>query len=111
MLKNNWITSLCGNTNKRFNGIPCKYYEHEDKQECRLLKEQKTDEFWKKCRCAWDVFMETANKTNEKLQGQYKTLPVDDREDVDFGKIIEQLKKNPLTKGYNISNFRLSFCI
>jgi hypothetical protein len=95
MSENKWITSLCGK-NKRFGDVPCKHYNHENKQECFLLKEKELDDFWKHCRCALELIETAEKKSREKIQMGAEAC-------MDIKKIIEKSKNNPMSKGHNLA--------
>ncbi|MCP4107179.1 MAG: hypothetical protein GY749_16835 [Desulfobacteraceae bacterium] len=104
--QNNLTRSVCGGTNERFRGNPCKYYDFSSGQ-CLLLMEQKMDEFWKKCRCKkFEMLYEATTSYLKKFKQKYANLPVDDMEEIDFKEIISRLKNLRLKEEFNINGWR-----
>jgi len=100
--QNDLITAICEGTSKRFKNIPCKYFEKINKQ-CILLKKQSIDEYLEKCRYAFELLYNAIDKHLKYFKKIYKYLPIDDKEDVKYEKIIERLKHQKIDRGYNLA--------
>jgi len=96
-----WL--FCEGEYKDFEGIPCRYYIRSDRA-CQLLRAQKTEKFWKKCRLnSVEVIYRAVNRYLIVFKKKYHKLPIDEHEDIDFAEIIGHLKKQTLKKDTLIS--------
>jgi len=103
---NDLIRSFCEGGLEPFKEIPCKHYIRADR-ECRLLRKGKTARFLKRCRLStFEMLYETVIRCLKMFQRRYPGLPIDEGEDIDFGGIIDRLKKRKLTQGYNLIVWR-----
>ena len=65
-----------------------------------MLKAQDGQNFWDKCRAAFEVFYDTVNFCNDTMRKQYDALPVDEAENLPFEEMIRRLTAQRL----NIAN-------
>ncbi|NJL58570.1 MAG: hypothetical protein HC887_01870 [Desulfobacteraceae bacterium] len=76
--------------------LPCEHYDAADKR-C-ALRSSLMEIFWKECRYDNIRYLyDTSNRHSESLKRTYKGY-IDDREDVDFVRLAEELKKAELDK-------------
>jgi len=81
--------AYCKGLGKKFKEIPCEFYN--PLNACRLLKENINDIF-DKCRILpLEIIVRVISKCAKTLREWYQ-VDVDDREDLDFKKILEKLK-------------------
>ena len=106
MLKKNLIRSVCGGENRRFRGLFCEYYERSTSR-CMLLREGKMPEFWEKCRAScFNMLYEAAKRYLGNFKKKYPNSPIDETEDVDFGRLIRQLQDTGLKQGFDLEAWR-----
>ncbi|OQX05217.1 MAG: hypothetical protein BWK80_52510 [Desulfobacteraceae bacterium IS3] len=97
------IRLFCEGKYESFQNIPCRYYIRSDRA-CRLLRAQKTEAFWKKCRVnSIELIYRAVNRYLFIFKKRYYYIPIDEHEDIDFAAIIGRLKKQTLKKDTLIS--------
>ncbi|QTA81805.1 Uncharacterized protein dnl_41550 [Desulfonema limicola] len=99
----------CRGFGKRFGKNPCIYFDA-SVQECRLFRELKPDILWEKCRYT-DFFMlyKSIDRHLDRFMNIYGIQIIDNKEDINFNDIIENLKrpvKNPGFTKYNLETWK-----
>jgi hypothetical protein len=93
----NLIKDICEGGSKQFDGKPCVYYDRSGKKTCRLLQEQRMEEFWEECRVAWEKFYKI---WKEELHKVYPDIPAKDSGEFNFTRVVDcvnaSLQKEPL---------------
>ena len=85
---------------------PCDYYDL-SAGECLLLRERKMDEFWEKGQCApFEILYNSVSNCLDRLKNKYRYFPLDEREDVDFCKLVSRLKRKGLKREFNLGGWR-----
>ncbi|GEM_PF-5152212 len=105
-MKKNLIRSVCGGENRRFRGLFCEYYERSTSR-CMLLRERKMGEFWEKCRAScFNMLYEAAKRYLRNFRQTYPNSPIDETEDIDFGRLIRRLQDTGLKQGFDLEAWR-----
>lgn len=90
-------------------GNPTASCEHYDPSagECLLLRERRMDEFWEKGRCLpFGMLYRSVSDCLSRLKRTYRYLPIDEAEDVDFGRLAARLRKQGLRREFNLTGWR-----
>lgn len=86
-----YVRDVCQGSAKRFVSVPCRYFLVKER-ECLLLKEKESENFFKKCR--FKIIERIYPYAEQRLKyHKKKGWPVDESEDVDYNKIMENIKK------------------
>jgi len=97
------VRLFCEGGNKVFKNIPCEHYISSDRA-CRLLRQRKTKQFWKRCRLdVLEWICKAADKYLVMYKNKYPGLPIDEKEYLDFSSLIDRLRKQRLEKDTLIS--------
>ncbi len=97
------IRLFCEGEYKDFEGIPCRYYIRSDRA-CQLLRAQKAEKFWKKCRLnSIELICRASDRYFLCFKKKYYAIAIDEHEDIDFAAIVGHLKKQTLKKDSLIS--------
>ncbi|MEE4358195.1 MAG: hypothetical protein V2I97_17120 [Desulfococcaceae bacterium] len=96
------LPDICEGALPRFNKEVCPYYESLSR-DCALLKKDTTEEYWDKCRYAFELFYQAVEMQMIYFKKNYQGLPIDDAEDFDFEGLIRRLRQQKPDTGHHLA--------